>query len=447
MIRTRREPPKRRTLDEIFAESDELGLLNVAPPKSSAPSADQRLVATLQNIEAFVTQHGREPQKDAKDLNEATLAVSLSALRSDPAKVEGLAAWDSLGLLGASAGDFEGQAVGYEDQPVTADGAGEGGENSVVSEAASSTPEKATVSPDSVTSLDDIWDSDTLGLLSGGDESVESIFDLTHVPEVNDRDIPDEIAQRTPCDDFYRFESLFDKVREELREGEAEAVPFEKESQIDKGDAFIVYGMMCIVDDVGDDEGEQGRYNPRLRVVFDNGTESNLLLRSLARALYKDELGRRILRPDSTFDAMQGITHNDKRTGLIYILRSQSQDPALRGIRNLYKIGYTEKSVEQRITGAERQQTYLEAPVQVVTTFECYNLDPRRFERLVHAMLHHQRVNVLLHSRDGGTYRPREWFDVELDTAREVVLRIVDGTIAQYRIDNTTGRLVEKREN
>jgi hypothetical protein len=117
MIRTRREPPKRRTLDDIFAESDELGLLNVAPPKSSAPSADQRLVATLQGIEAFVTQHGREPQKDAKDLNEATLAVQLAALRSDPAKVEGLAAWDALGLLGLLRPTLRGSEKALMTQP------------------------------------------------------------------------------------------------------------------------------------------------------------------------------------------------------------------------------------------------------------------------------------------------------------------------------------------
>lgn len=444
MIRTRREPPKQRTLDDIFAESDELGLLTVAPPKSSAPSADQRLVASLQGIEAFVTQQGREPQKDAKDLNEATLAVQLAALRGDPAKVEGLAEWDTLGLLGASTADSEGQG-GDNDQAFTAGGAGKSS-SSAASEASSSAREKPTVSPDSVTSLDDIWDSDILGLLSGGGESVESIFDLTHVPETNERDMPDEVAQRTHCDDFYRFEGLFDVVREELREGDAEVVPFQMESQIDEGDMFVLNGMLCIADQVGEESVGAGRkFNPRLRVVFDNGTESNLLLRSLARALYKDETGRRILRRDTTFDSLQGITHHDKRTGLIYILRSLSQDPALQGIRNLYKIGYTEKELGQRIAGADRQQTYLEAPVQVVTSFECYNLDPRRFERLVHAMLHHQRVNVLLRSRDGGSYRPREWFDVELDTAREIVRRVVNGTIAQYRMDNTTGRLVEKR--
>jgi hypothetical protein len=396
------------------------------------------LIVALQSIEAFVAGNGREPQEDAADINEAALAASLDAIRRDPAKVAGLTEWDTLGFLNSSATASQGD----ESHPGASDGEVQG---QGVTPPAPQPGGQASASPDSVTSLDDIWASDPLGLLNAGDDSVEAIFDLTHVPKVNARDMPEEIAQRTPCDDFYRFESLFDQVREEIREGEAKAVPFERESQIDKGDAFIVYGMMCLVDEIGEDEGEPGRYNPRLRVVFDNGTESNLLLRSLARALYKDELGRRILQPNTTFDAMQGISHHDKRTGVIYILRSLSEEPALRGIRHLHKIGYTERSLESRIRAAERQQTYLEAPVQIVTSFECYNLDPRRFERLVHAMLHHQRINVLLHSRDGSTYRPREWFDVPLETARDVVKRIVDGTITHYRMDNTTGRLVEKR--
>ncbi|MGY4878983.1 GIY-YIG nuclease family protein [Vreelandella aquamarina] len=441
MIRTRREPPKRKTLDDILAEGDELGLLRVAPAATSVPSADQRLITALQNIEAFVRDKGREPDETADDLSEATLAVQLASLRQDKDHAEGLADWDSLGLLNSSTRDSHTQAQ-----------KGRSTDHSAV-------PEKPTAheqasasvgnpypdrSADSVTSLDDIWNSDALGLLSDDDESVNSIFDMTHVPEVSERDMPDEIAQRTHCEDFYRFEGLFEQVREELREDDAEAIRFQKESQIEKGEFFIVNGMMCLVDEVGENEGENGRYNPRLRVIFDNGTESNLLLRSLARSLYKDETGRRILRPDTTLDAMQGITHHDKRTGVIYILRSLSQDPALQGIRNLHKIGYTEKKLEQRIASAERQQTYLEAPVKVVTSFECYNLDPRRFERLVHAMLHQQRVNVLLRSRDGESYRPREWFDVELDAAREIVKRIADGTIAQYRMDNTTGRLIRK---
>lgn len=407
MIEYHRQHPPKRTLDDILSEADDHGLLDVTPlSRAAAGSEDQRLITTLQAIASHVERQGEEPSQDDDDLAVASLGRSLAAFRRSAETCALLAKHDRLGLLQ------------QQDAPPPP-------------------------GPEAVTSLEDIWASDDLGLL-GDDDDTASIFDLTHVPSTSEREMPDDIAQRTHCDDFYRFEGLFEQVRDEIRTGDAEVLRFQKESQIDRGDLFVVNGMLCLVDDVGEDESDKGRYNPRLRVVFDNGTESNLLLRSLARALYKDDVGRRILRRDATFDAMQGISHHDKRTGVIYILRSLSDAPALSGIRHLHKIGYTEKSLDARLAGAEKQQTYLEAPVKVVASFDCYNLDPRRFERLVHAMLYQQRVNVTLRDRRGNTYRPQEWFDVELDTARDMVKRIVDGTITQYRLDNTTGRLVGK---
>lgn len=438
MIRTRREPLKKRTLEDIFSEDDSMGLLDVQTSASPAATADSRLIETLQAIERFLEDQGREPDSEASELSEATLGVKLLALRNNPEYVRALSEFDRLNLLDAS--DAGGQSDGRQ-----AADKSEVQQELPTANAPPSEQGPTSVSPDSVTSLDDIWNSDTLGLLGEDDEATEALFEMTHVPESSEKDFPDEYAKRTQCDDFYRFEGLFDQVREDLREGDAEAVRFQKESQVDQGDMFILNGMLCVADQIGEESvGAGKKFNPRLRVVFDNGTESNLLLRSLSRALYRDDTGRRILRQGTTFDAMQGIDHHDERTGVIYILRSLSRDPALRSIRNLHKIGYTEKSLKTRISGAERQQTYLEAPVEIATSFECYNLDPRRFERLVHAMLHHQRVNVTLKSQNGSTYRPREWFDIELNTAREVVRRIVDGTIAQYRMDNTTGRLVKK---
>lgn len=434
MIHLRHQRAKRRTLDDVFDDPDPMGLLEVSAPQGAAPSADQRLIATLQAIEAFFSEQGREPDSQAEDIGEATLGVHLKALRNNPEYVATLAERDQHNLLGAippADTKLADREPGLEAEQPPASPENSGGQGAP--------------SPDDVSSMEEIWASDPLGLLDSDDDTAESIFNLKHVPDASDRDLPDDIAQRTPCDDFFRFEGLFHDLRESLRSGQSEAVRFQKESQIAEGDMFILSGMMCLVDSVGVSDEDSERYNPRLRVVFDNGTESNLLLRSLARALYKDEVGRRILQPDTTFDAMKGISHTDKPSGVIYILRSLSEDPALQQVRHLHKIGYTEKRLEARISGAERQQTYLEAPVRVAASFDCFNMDPRRFERLVHAMLHNQRVNVTLHSRDGSTYRPREWFDVELDVAREVVTRIVDGTIVQYRMNNTTGRLVRKR--
>jgi len=422
MIRTRRKPPTRRTLDDIFAGDDPLGLLNVTVSRASTPTADERLLSGFQAVEAFVSKNGREPDKDAEDLREATLAVRLAAIRANPEHRDTLAQHDSLGLLSANT-DTDAQTATHPPSGVT---------------------EAAEL--DNASSLNDILDSDPFGLLSI-DAEAESIFDMTHVSETEEKERPEEIAKRTVCDDFYRFERLFNEVRKDIRNGNAETVPFKKESQIDEGDMFILNGMICIADQVGKESvGAGTKFNPRLRVVFDNGTESNLLLRSLARALYKDETGRRILQHEKALDRLAGLTHRDQKTGTIYILRSLSDDPVLKQVRNLHKIGYTEKDLDKRLSGAERQQTYLEAPVKVAASFDCYNLDPHRFERLIHAILHNQRVNVTLHSRDGGTYRPREWFDVELNTAREIVTRIIDGSIIRYRMDNTTGRLVEKKK-
>jgi hypothetical protein len=436
MIRTRRTPRPRPTLEDILDGPDPLGLLAVAAPRSRPPTSDERLIANFRQIEAFVEREGREPSAEANAFQEAALGTRLKAIRSNPDHAAGLAEYDRLGLLQtvlAEMGQHSEQAPGDTSRVPT-----ESPPAPAVPSVSSADGERRAA--EEVTSLDEIFASDPLGLLDQGDES---LFTLTHVPAVTERDTPDEIAQRTTCEDFYLFEQLFERLRRELRAREIEVVKFTRETQIREGDAFILGGMMCLVDKVGEKSEDAERFNPRLRVIFDNGTESNLLLRSLATALYKDDHGRRILQ-HNVEDQMRGITHRDKRSGVVYILRSLSQDPALRSVRHLHKIGYTEKSVAERIVGAERQQTYLEAPVKVVATFDCYNLNPRRFESLVHAMLHHQRINMTLKSRDGGTYHPREWFDVPLETAREVVMRIVDGTITHYRMNNTTGRLVAK---
>ena len=42
---------------------------------------------------------------------------------------------------------------------------------------------------------------------------------------------------------------------------------------------------------------EHGNVDARLRVIFDNGTESNLLMRSFQKALQQDPAGRRIIEP------------------------------------------------------------------------------------------------------------------------------------------------------
>ncbi|AKO51403.1 hypothetical protein ABA45_02375 [Marinobacter psychrophilus] len=399
------------SLDEIFGDDDQ-GLLD-SQGTSQAPSQVHRLREGFAEINGFLDENGRVPFNEGGQL-ERRLARRLAAISRDRSKVRVLTQDDRHGLLRSALKD---DAV-----PVDED-------FDAVSE--------------NVTSLDDIF-TDAGGLL---DSEADELFEERHIHFGTKKNTPDEIAQRTPCHDFDRFGGLFSGAKSEIREGQSETIRFAQGAQIQEGDVFILDGVMCLVDKIGErNEGSvRARHNPRIRVVFDNETESNLLLHSFARALYKDPNGRRILMdPNRVFEKMQGLSHHDRRKGVLYILSSQSTNPELAAMKDLYKIGYTEESLDKRIAGAQRSSTYLEAPVKKEATYDCYGASPRAVERLVHAMLSSQKLNVTLTDSQGRRYRPREWFCVDLETAKGVVERIADGTISNYRIDGVSGRLVAK---
>lgn len=420
----------RPSLDDIFSGPDEFGLLDVAAKRigSHAPLEETNFEA----INAFVDQHQRVPN-DHGDLSEKLLARRLATYVANTRLRDALRPYDRHGLLSGRA-DAPGKS---EQEPLQASPSAPSSDEPVVE-----TPAMVAAA-ENITSLDDIFASADFGELDQGNHG---IFDIQHVPVVSDRESPDEIAQRRICNDFYEFEHIFRDLHEGLKTGTVQTIRFQQASQVSEGDAFIMEGVLCLIDKIGEHRVDgDGRYDPRLRVIYENGTESNHLLRSLAKRLYTDETGRRIVRSaDSVEDAFNNISHRDKRAGQIYFVTTLSENPQLKAIPNLLKIGYTEQTVEERTKNAVRDVAFLEAPIRILACVECYNMNPNKFETLIHGFLHSQRLNITLNSRDGKTYRPREWFSVPLDTAREVVRRIIDGSIVQYRMDNTTNRLVKK---
>lgn len=406
----------RLTLLDIFSMPDDLGLLNVKAINSSNPK--DLNAARFEEVNQFIDQYARQPYDDANHLNEKQLARRLKGILSNPKNMDELRSLDRHSLFDVVLL----QPIPKKPEPV-----------------------EVKMAAENVTSLDDIFNSDSLGLL---DIAASDIFDIKHVPVI-EREMPDEIAQRTHCADFYEFASIFKRYHANIENKSAEVVPFKSGSQIDEGDVFILRGMLCLVDKIGEFQGLADEpYNPRLRVIFENGTESNLLLRSLAAALYKDENSRRILKTAADVEnAFQNITHKDKRSGVVYIVTTLSDNPALKVVPNLFKIGYTESTVEERTKNAERDIAFLESPIRIVASIECFNLNPHRFESLIHGFLSAQRLTIELTGKNGQTYRPKEWFSVPLDSAREVVRRIIDGTIIQYRMDNTTGKIQLKHKN
>ncbi len=418
----------RRSLDDIFNGPDEFGMLEVQAKRSSGGAPLE--VAKFEEINAFVDQHGHAPDS-AGELSEKLLARRLNGYLTNQTLHAALKPYDRHNLL--------------PDMPESTSKRPEADADVVEAQSVESVEKPGTdTAAENVTSLDDIFASEAFSDIDLGDSE---LFEPVHVAFISDREAPDEVAQRRVCEDFYAFESTFKSLHEGLKSGDVQTARFQQASQVQPGDAFILEGVLCLIDEVGEyrEDGE-GRYDPRLRVIFENGTESNHLLRSLAKRLYTDETGRRIIRDaDSVVDAFNNVTHRDKRAGQIYFVTTKSENPDLKGIPNLVKIGYTEQTVEERTKKAERDTAFLEAPVKILASMECYNLNPSKFETLIHGFLHAQRLKMTLIGKDGKAYHPKEWFSVPLDTAREVVKRIIDGSIVPYRIDNTTGRLVKKK--
>lgn len=409
------------SLADVLAEDDDLHLLDDVETKKARPRAvSEPVISNFLELVDFVDVHGHEPRGDMPA--EKMLAARLKTYRNRPDLCARVREYDTAGLLRNSSAGAE-----TRDAPPA--------------------DEKATLKPVNPISLDDIFqDDDDLGLLDGMDTSV---FQISHVPAYTEKDASDEIASRKPCEDFFRYEKLFHDIQKVLKTQAVMQPRFSREETVVVGNVFILRGMLCYIDKVlKEDTSHAERDNPRLRVIFENGTETDLLKRSLIRALYKDPHGKFVDFGLNLFsDTSVSITSKDHPTGYIYILTSETDSPALAAWKNaglLVKIGYSTQDVRERIKNAVSDPTYLEAPVKLRASIACYNLNPQKFEHLVHAFLHHQRLNMKLIDHNGIPYHPEEWFTVDWQTALEVCRHIVDGTITHYRMDNTTGKMVNK---
>ena len=276
------------------------------------------------------------------------------------------------------------------------------------------------------------------------------ITDLRHVRKSADKRAAEEIANSTLCDDFDKFEPIFERVKRELKSGIRRTLPVQnldeiRMAEIQKDQCFIVQGQIAYVADVGEAFRTQyDRRDSRLRVIYDNGTESNLLMRSFQRALHRDSAGRLITNPDTGPLFAEETAADDLSTGTIYVLRSKSDHPVVAANRDvLHKIGVTGSKVETRITNAKLDPTFLMADVEIVATYELYNINRIKLENVIHRVFDPAQLDIELRDRFGNPVKPREWFLVPLSIVNEVVERIKDGSITQYVYDPTGARLVK----
>ncbi|WP_228933638.1 GIY-YIG nuclease family protein [Roseibium aggregatum] len=346
-------------MPEIDYLNDDLLLTPDEKPKATRTPVIDRAVEVLQRIEAFVAETGAEPVSEpGRNVRERMLANELAGLRASRNELEDLAEHDTRGLVfrNAKSGD----------------------------------------------PLNDPLLSDPVGIFDVRDE-------LKPIAR------PDYVADRRPCPDFERFEPLFEQVRQSVENGSRKPQPFRQE-RVELGEFFTLKGQLVHVADVRDEHRRNDKPDARLRVIFDNGLESNLLMSSLVRRLYEDKDARRI---GTTY---AGPLFEGARTGVVYVLRSLSNKPEASG---LLKVGTTAGAVEDRISRAEAQSAFLFAPVEVVETFELYGHSAKETEKRIHEALRSHHVALRVTGLDGRTFNATEWFKATPELIEAAVRKVL----------------------
>ena len=396
-------------LDDLRSELDEF-----AQPekKGGRPPREERIIAGFEEIQKFVDEHGRAPlHGEDKDIFERLYAVRLDRLRSLEECRTLLEPFDRQGLLT--------------------------GANIVADESAET-----------------IDDDELLAELEGA-SGESDITRLRHVRTSAEKRAAEEIANRQKCEDFEQFKPLFLQIQKELDAGVRQSRSMKKGGgevsldEIAQGAFFIVGGQKAYVAEMGEEfTTEYDRRDRRLRVIYDNGTEAEVLSRSFQRSLHRDDAARRITEPSAgpLFDAHED--EGDIASGTIYVLRSKSDHTVVAEHRDLvHKIGVTGGSVERRIAAACTDPTYLLADVEIVATYELFNINRTKLENLIHRIFEPARLNIEIMDRFGHPVEPREWFLVPLFAIDEAVDRIKDGTITGYIYDPKTAKLVHASQS
>jgi hypothetical protein len=392
-----------RVTDEDLELLDELGV-DATPTTSKGRSArEQRIIAGFEEIVRFVEEHGRMPEHgEHRNIFEQIYAVRLDRMRESAECREVLKDLDSRGLLG--------------DRPL-ANGELSQGE------------------PD---------DEELLASIGVEASPADDITQLVHVRSREEIKAAEEIARRNPCPDFDVFKPVFENVQRDLEMGRRETVKYKENAGVRKGDLFILDGQKVIVADLGKSfVADYGRSDCRLRVVYDNGTESDLLARSLQRALYKDKASRRIIDSDSR-PLFSGLEEDgDLATGYVYVLRSRSDHPFVAQNRDvIHKIGVTGGDVKSRVANAKKDPTYLLADVEIVATFKLANIHRKALEALLHRFFGKARLDLELKDRFGGQIEPQEWFLVPLAVIDEAIQKLKDGTLDGFQYDPNVAELI-----
>lgn len=399
---------KKISLDDIFND-ETFKLLDSTSKVSNVKTADQRLVDSFEEINAFVDKNGREP--NASSMSEYSLLARLKSIReNEPQKIT-LKPFDRHNLLGEV------------EIPTT--------------------------------SIDDILNDDAFGLLET--DSDLSIFKYKHISREDERAKADFIAQRMPLkeEEFKPYEAMFQKVHQEIKEGKRQIKPFHNiEKSLNVGDFYLIDGVMLYLKEAKIEKairelksGDRKRIDGRTFTIFENGTYSHMLYRSLGKQIQKS--GKLIT---NIYEGMNNelyvnaemVMEEDIKTGWIYVIKSKSTHPSISGIKNLFKIGFSSTPVDERIKNAKNEATYLFADVIKVSSYACYNRNADKLEQLLHRFFANACLNIDIEIIQGKRITPREWFVVPFEEIEKAIELILNEQIVNYKYDKDVEKIILK---
>lgn len=469
-----------KSLEDIFS-SDSLGLLDNVKAISKKTTSGGLLENQFIEINSFIDSHGRPPSKSSSDISEKVLSRRLISMKADKAMTKGLIAFDRHNLLTdvsnesnlpaensnpkmerSTAGENESNALNEgvvvlnEGVNVLNDSGSTSNDSgiSVSSNDAFSTSENEEDSPESEVlsfdSFDDIFDSDELGLFDDvqPDILISNNQNQSGSRAMQERYEDEDVASRFQCKDFYKFEATFESIYHAIQSGTFTKNTAVSPKSINVGGVFVLNGQLCYIADIYKAEARKdSRSQERLRLIFANGTESNMLTHSLATAQYKYDNSYQLMITDTDWvDAELAKNFGDGHhlTGVIYVAKLIKPPSNLTHYRNLHKIGFSTLTGAARTKNSIRDTAFLRQEVHIIAEWQVYDANARSVEGVLHAFFHNQRVKVSIKGEGDDVYNANEWFDVPLEQIQKAVNLVIAGEIKNYRVDGASGEVIPK---
>ncbi|AMT96575.1 hypothetical protein A3K91_0960 [Psychrobacter alimentarius] len=433
-----------KTLDDIFS-NDSTGLLDDIKPITKSSANNSVLTQQFNDINNFLDKHGRFPSSSASDINEKILARLLTTIQANNSSSQELFGLDKHGLLAT-----QNTTSTLPEQPILSDINVSNEEDNTAKKQAPIKETEAVIEavsePPVINSLDDIFNSDDLGIFDNIHSEILVNDHQSNTRASYDQYNDEDIASRFECKDFYKFEATFERISKAIQTGAFTKTNFSSVKAINIGSVFVLNGMLCYVANIYKAEARKNvRSQERLRLIFSNGTESNMLTYSLATAQYKYENSYQLLitDPDWMDDELAKKFGDDRQlTGVIYVAKLTETPNTLAHYKHLHKVGFSTLTGEARTKHSVRDTAFLQQPVDIIAEWQVYDANARSVEGVLHAFFYDQRVKVSLKAANDNLYKATEWFNVPLDEIEKAINLVIAGDIKNYRMDGAAGKVV-----